>query len=210
MSTWMASHVHGLKTFHLQVDDDGWVDEVEVSATELWELVANLLKEFSSTIFPGSVAVEVFDATSQEFKRASTLADIPTEARIKMVPLDLEGGFVDYEAEEREGKRQIAIVVEYYAKHNPDRPVDEVATIITTRCKRGTKCLSKQQFSQLCVQLKDKYGDDPLAVYDEAVERGEGLAVDSADAALTELEGREHTQAWLLPVSLGSHGTSAR
>ena len=34
----------------------------------------------------------------------------------------------------------------------------------------------------------------------DAVARGDGLAVDNADAALTALEGREHPQAWLLPT----------
>ena len=197
MSTWVTSHVHGHHSFQLKVNDGGWIEEVEVTATELWELVANLLKEFSSTIFPGSVALEVYNPASQDFKRASTLKDIAPASQIRLVPLN-ESGFVDYEAEKQIGARQIAIVVEYYAKHNPERPVDEVATIITTRCKRDTKCLSAQQFEQLCAQLATKYGDDPIAVHEEAVARGEGLAVDRADAALTALEGRD-PQAWALP-----------
>jgi hypothetical protein len=86
---------------------------------------------------------------------------------------------IDYAAEEREAARQIAVIVEYYAKFVPGRPIDEVASIVTTRCQAGKKCLIDPQFAELCQQLAAKYGEDPLVVHAEAVRRGVGLAIDN-------------------------------
>jgi hypothetical protein len=86
---------------------------------------------------------------------------------------------IDYAAEEREAARQIAVIVEYYSKFVPGRRIDEVVSIVTTRCQAGKKCLIERHFAELCQQLAAKYGEDPQVVHAEAIRRGVGVAIDN-------------------------------